>query len=261
VEKNLAAKSEYLTLDEAAEYLGFESEKSVRRLIKASKLDAELQIVKGKRRWMVSRVHLNRYRLIESNWLKRQVGGVPTFDPAEGQNLGRIFVYGEWGKPSPPRPVQCSLTVSIEDFWRFCCREFKDQHEYETIKTEIRERLPGKPKIFAVRFQFNEKEINRVLTRIINTVPPYRLPAEEWNNQQKISLRFDALEHLKKHTLPALKNAKRGWVSYLRESVKNFYRDRYRKSKRLDIPLSQLADQDLLSDAIEYRRWKESNSR
>ena len=104
---------EFFTLGEAAKYLQFESEKSVVRLIKAGKLDAQKGVVRGKKRWVITRVNLNRYRLIHGDWLWRQAGSfvmtgsafveninalpgsVPTLDEADGQQFGHVFVYGD----------------------------------------------------------------------------------------------------------------------------------------------------------------------
>jgi len=250
---------EFFTLAEAAEQLEYKSDKSVWRLVKVGKLEAELRVHDGKRRWVIDRVDLNRYRLIEGNWLKRQEGPVPTLDGAKGRQLGHIIVYCEGGKESPARRPRYSLTVSIEEYWRFVCKKLKSKQEYETVRDEIRARLPGKPgkpRHFEIQYKFKAKEVDKTLMEIVKSVRPYRLRGEEWSKRQIMSLQFDALEHLKKNVLPSLRNADRDWISYFRQSVKNFYKDKYRKSKH---PLNQLADQDLLSDAAALQNWKNSN--
>ena len=104
--KRSQPRLEFIILSEAATQLGFDSEKSVRRLIKARKLDAEKRVVSGKRRWAVSWVNLERYRLIEGDWLKRQVGSVPTLDGIKGQNLGHVHVYRAWDKETPVGAIE-----------------------------------------------------------------------------------------------------------------------------------------------------------
>jgi hypothetical protein len=251
------AEPEFFTLGEAAKYLQFKSEKFVLRLINAGKFDDPKKLViDGKKRWVIKRVDLNRYRHIEGAWhiedawLWRQIGPVPTLDEAKGQRLGHVFVYGD---PPIHAPIY-SLTVSIEEFWRFVCRRRKTQHDYEAVKAEIRARLPGKPTNFRVRYRFNRKEADRFLTRIVKTVYPLRY-GEEWSRHQTISLQYDALEHLKKTVLPSLRNADWDLISYLRLSVKNFYKDRYRKNQRRATPLSQRDDQDLPEDAADFQNW------
>jgi hypothetical protein len=160
------------------------------------------------------------------------------------------------------------LTVSIGDFWRFAYQRVASKKDYEAIRREIRARLPGKPRDFAVRFEFDPEEVDQTLMRIVKSIRPPRLRGEEWSKGQVLSLQFEALEDLKKSALPSLCNAKRGWVSYLRQSVRNFYKDGIRKIQRLNIPLSQLAHQDLLSDAdladqdllseLDFQNWQES---
>jgi excisionase family DNA binding protein len=154
----------FFTLAEAAKYLQCKSEKTVVRLIHAGKFENAKKVVfQGKKRWLIKRVDLNRYRHIEDNWLWRQTGSVPTLDGAKAQQLGHVFVYGN---PPIHAPIYL-LTVSIEEFWRFVCRRRKTQDDYEAVKAEIRARLPGgKPTNFRVRYQFNRKETDRFLTRM-----------------------------------------------------------------------------------------------
>jgi hypothetical protein len=169
--------------------------------------------------------------------------------------LGHVFVYGDTPIHAPIYP----LTVSIEEFWRFVCRRRKAQYAYEAVKAEIRARLPERPTNFRVRYRFNKKETDRFLARIVKTVYPLRWCSEEWSRHQTISLQYNALEHLKKTVLPSLRGANRDLISYLRRSVKNFYKDRYRKNKRVPIPQSQLDDQDRPSDTADFQNWKNSN--
>jgi hypothetical protein len=51
------------------------------RLIDAGKFENAKKVVfQGKKRWLIKRVDLNRYRHIEGNWLWRQTVSVPTLD-------------------------------------------------------------------------------------------------------------------------------------------------------------------------------------
>ena len=112
-----SAEPDFFTLGEAAQHLGYECEKSVRRLIKKRKLNAEERVERGKRRWMVSRADLNSYR--EWDRLRRKIGPVPTWSGDPG-DFGAIFVYGKkWKNKETARLPTYTLIVSIEEFWQF----------------------------------------------------------------------------------------------------------------------------------------------
>ena len=238
---------EFFTLAEAKDQLGFDSEKSVRRLIDAGKLDARKTVVSGKRRWVVDRVDINRYRLIERGWLKRQFSSVP---PVEGYygDLGTIHVYYRWGQTrgNSDRLRTYSLAVSIEDFWRFVCKVNETKVEYESVKAELQTRLPEKQENFQIRFAFNE-QAQATLKRIIESVPPLLIRGEDSN-----VLKCLALEHLIQVTLPSLRRAKRSWFSYLRQSVRNFYKDKTRQDKKQFSAIGGSADADRLFDLSRF---------
>jgi len=247
---------DFFTLAEAAKLLEFESEKSVLRLIKAGKLTARKGVSGGKRRWLIEPVDLTRYQILSGS-SKRLVELVP---PLGEKHQWRTSVkcYPAWDEQTPTSLPQYQLMVSINDFWRFTCQRFKSERNYEAIRREIRARLPGKPEDFAIRFKFNAKEIDQTLMRIVKSICPPKLHGEEWSKAQVLSLQFEALEHLKRTALPSLWRAKHGWESYLGKSVKNFYIDKVRKSKRLDVPLAELADRDVLSE-VAYQSWEEDS--
>ena len=244
------------TLAEAAKRLEFESERSVLRLIKAGKLIARKEVSGGKRRWLIDPVEFNRYRLISTHY-KRLVELVPTLDK-KSQKRMNFYCYSAWGKQTPASLPQYRLIVTIDDFWRFTCQKFKSERDYEAIRCEIRARLPEKTQDFAIQFEFDAKEVDKTLKRIVKSICPPKLRGEVWNNDQVMSLQFEALEHLKRTALPSLWRAKHGWESYLGKSVKNFYIDKFRKSNRIDLPLADLADRDILSEA-DYRAWEEDS--
>ena len=246
---------EFLTLDQAAVKLGYNSEKSVLRLIKADKLTARKEVSGGKLRWLIDPTELTRYQILSSDF-KRPVELVP---PLEKKRQWRTSVkcYPAWGEQTLESLPQCRLKVSIADFWRFACQRFKSKRDYEAIRREIRDRLPGKPEDFAIRFEFNTEEVDQILMRIVKSIRPPKLRGEEWSKAQVMSLQFEALEHLKRTALPSLWRAKHGWESYLGKSVKNFYIDKVRKSKRLDVPLADLADGEILSE-LAYQDWQEN---
>jgi len=103
VAKRSQPRLEFIILSEAATQLGFDSEKSVRRLNNSL---LRIKLASGKRRWAVSWVNLERYRLIEGDWLERQVGSVPTLDGIKGQNLGHVHVYRAWDKETPVGAIE-----------------------------------------------------------------------------------------------------------------------------------------------------------
>jgi len=246
---------EFFTLAEAAKRLEFESEKSVLRLIKAGKLAARKEVSGRKLRWLIDPAELTRYQILSSDF-KRPVELVP---PLEKMRQWRTSVkcYPTWGEQTLEGLPQYRLTVSIDDFWRFACQRFKSKRDYEAIRLELRTRFPGKPEDFAVRFEIIPQEVDQTLIRIVKGIRPPKLLSEEWSKAQVLSLQFEALEHLKRTALPSLWRAKHGWESYLGKSVKNFYIDKVRKSKRLDVPLADLADGEILSE-LAYRDWEEN---
>ena len=241
---------------EAAKRLGFESERSVLRLIKAGKLIARKEVSGGKRRWLIDPVELNRYKLISTHY-KRLVELVPTLDKKSRKRMN-FSCYSAWGEKTPASLPQHRLMVSIDDFWRFTCQKFKSERDYEAIRCEIRARLPEKVQDFAIRFEFDAKEVDQTLKRIVKSICPPKLRGEVWNRDQVMSLQYEALEHLKRTALPSLWRAEHGWESYLRKSVKNFYIDKCRKSNRIDLPLADLADGEILSEDA-YRAWEEDS--
>jgi hypothetical protein len=236
-----------LSLAEAANELGFDNEKSIRRLIKAGKLDARKQVVDGKRRWVIHRVDINRYRLIEGGWLKRQMSSVPPLEGYEGRT-GPMKVYGQSrnARGNADRWSTYPLEVSIEDFWDFACKPLSSEKEYDSIKAKIRSRLPEQPENFQIQYKFGE-EVEDTLNRIVDSLPPLLISGED-----STVLKLEALEHLKLKALPSLHQAKRGWVSYLRQSVRNFYADRVRhfKRKAKETLLSDLADSANLENQL-----------
>ena len=248
------SQPEFFTLAEVAKRLEFESEKSILRLIKAGKLAARKKVLGRKRRWLIDSVDLNRYKILSSS--KRLVERVPTLEGRKSQWRASVKCYPAWGEERLEKLSQYRLTVSIADFCRFACQRFQSEEEYEEIRSEIRARLPGKPEDFAVRFEFTPKEVDQTLMRIIKSIRPPKLRGEEWTKAQIVSLRFEALEHLKKTALPSLSRAKHGWESYLGKSVKNFYIDKTRKCNRADMLLDDLSYTDAL-DAVAYQGWKE----
>ncbi len=247
---------EFFSLDQAAIKLGYKSEKTVTRLIKAGKLTARKKVSGGKLRWLINAAELTRYQILSSDF-KRLVELVPPLEKKR-QWCTNVKCFPAWGEQMLESLPQCRLTVSIADFWRFACQRFKSKKDYEAIRREIRDRLPGKPEDFAVRFELSAKEVDQTLMRIVKSIRPPKLRSEEWSKAQVLSLQFEALEHLKRTALPSLWRAKHGWDSYLGKSVKNFYIDKFRESNRLDVPLADLADRDVLSE-VAYQSWEEDS--
>jgi hypothetical protein len=237
--------------------LDFESEKSILRLIEAGKLAAHRGVLGGKRRWLIDPTELTRYEILSSRF-KRLVERVPTLQGRKNRWRTSVKCYPAWGEQTLESLPQYRLTVSISDFRRFACQRFESERDYEAIRSEIRVRLRGKPEDFAVRFEFNAKEVDQTLMRIVKSIRPPKLRGEEWSKAQVLSLQFEALEHLKRSALSSLWRSRNGWDSYLGKSVKNFYIDMARKSTRLDVPLADLADRDVLSE-IAYQAWEEKS--
>lgn len=225
------------------------------RLIDAGKLVAHKGVSRGKRRWLVDPTDLNRYQILSSDF-KRLVELVPSLEKKR-QWRTSVKCYPAWGEQALASLPQHWLTVSIADFWRFACQRFKSKRDYEANRRELRTRLPGKPKDFAVRFELSAKEVDQTLMRIVKSIRPPKLRSEEWSKAQVLSLQFEALEKLKSTALPSFWKAKHGWESYLGKVVKNFYIDKFRESNRLDVPVADLADSDILSE-LAYQDWEEN---
>jgi hypothetical protein len=251
------SQPDFFTLAEAAKRLDFESEKSILRLIEAGKLAAHKGVLGRKRRWLIDPTELTRYEILSSRF-KRLVERVPTLQGRKNRWRTSVKCYPAWGVQTLESLPQYRLKVSIGDFWRFACQRFESERDYEAIRSEIRARLRGKPEDFAVRFEFNAKEVDQTLMRIVKSIRPPKLRSEEWSKAQVLSLQFEALEHLKRTVLPSLWRAEHGWDSYLGKSVKNFYIEKSRKSNRPEMLLDDLAYTEVL-DAVAYQGWKENS--
>lgn len=230
--------SQVFTLAETALKLDV-SERTVLRLIQSGKLIAEKKLARGKRQWIIEEWSIARLKLLD--WADRQMSHVPPLRGYQG-NFGVTFVYGKWGEPSSnERLPTTELTVSLDELWRFAFKS-QTQEEYESTKAEIRTRLPGQPENFQVRYLLDD-EAEQVLWRIVKSVPPYRLASMNVEDLQR-----EALLHLIEKSLPSFRQAKRGWVSYLRQSVRNFYKDKARQQKRIPRTTGDLADVPNLED-------------
>jgi hypothetical protein len=162
--KAMSSQPEFFTFDQAAVKLGYESGKSVKRLINSGKLEAEFRVHDGKRRLMINRVNLNRYMLFADRWIQTQFGAVPTL---HGQgDFGVVFVYGPWQKEASARLPRYTLTVTIEEFWQFACKPYESETHYESIKTALRKRVRGVREDFQVRYLFDTRSL-ATLKRII----------------------------------------------------------------------------------------------
>jgi len=224
--------SQVFTLAETALKLDV-SERTVLRLIQSGKLIAEKKLARGKRQWIIEEWSIARLKLLD--WVDRQMSHVPPLRGSQG-NFGVTFVYGKWGEPSSDERLPTTeLTVSLDELWRFAFKS-QTQEEYESIKAEIRTRLPGQPENFQVRYLL-DGEAEQVLWRIVKSVRTYRLPITSVENLQN-----EALLHLIEKTLPSLWRAKRGWVSYLCQSVRNFYKDKARQESRIPIATGDLTE-------------------
>ncbi len=243
---------EFFTLDQAAVKLGYESGRSVKRLINSGELEAEYRVHDGKRRLMMNRVDLNRYVILADRWFQTQFGPVPTL---QGQgDFGVVFVYGPWKKEESARLPRYTLTVAIEEFWHFACKPYESESDYESIKTALRARIRGAPEDFEVRYTFDDRALV-TLKRIIGFTwkkRPYHLVG-----LSRSELFAEALSHLQLKVLPHLRRVKRGWVAYLSKSVGNFFKDKAREDNRLfphvnaSVDVDQLTDLNNISDSIE----------
>ena len=250
---------EFFTLDQAAVKLGYKSEKSVRRLIKSGKLEAKPRVHDGKKRLMISRVDLNRYVIIVQR--RAPYSAVPTM--REGDLVG-VVVYGPWQQKASARLRRFTLTVTIEEFWKFACKPVDSESDYERIKTALRKRIRGAPEDFQVRYVLDDRALE-TLKRIIDSTwkkRPYDL-----TGLTKDELFAEALSHLLLKVLPKLKRAKREWVAYLCQSVRNFLKDKAREDNRLFAHINASVDVDLLtelnniSDPIEHSIASRANAR
>lgn len=200
--------NEYVTLPQAAEDLGV-SEKTVWRLIVAKTIPAQKIPFQGKQRWGIKRANLNRYRALE--WLGRQSPGAFAFAPQQGVRGIPLF----------------SLSVSLEEFWRWVCKPVGSSRDYATRKDEIRKRLPGNPQDFVVRLQLDPQKVWPTLDGIVRSV---RIPKKQ-RGKDAHDLQQEAVLHLLKYTVPKLRHIRFGWRAYFRQSVRNFYLDQIRQEK------------------------------
>jgi len=110
------SQPEFFTLDQAAVKLGYESEKSVMRLINSGKLKAEFRVHGGKRRWMIHRAAITSHSQIDR--FKMLVSKSPIMN-SDLESFGVVFVYGPWKEtasarlPSIPRFLRSSFTTAL----------------------------------------------------------------------------------------------------------------------------------------------------
>src|SRR3989338_6983434 len=113
------------------------------------------------------------------------------------------------------------MTVSIDDLWRFALKTRWNKSGLAKVTEEIRSRIPNAPRSFIVHFRPDE-HWRKTLERIVRTVKPYQL-----TGITKKELQQEALAHVEQKVLPNLwlAKSKRGWVAYITQSVRNFYKD------------------------------------
>ena len=250
---------EFFTLDQAAVKLGYKSEKSIRRLIRAGKLEAHSRMHDGKRRLMISRVDLNRYVIIAER--RVPYSAVPTID---GRNLVGVVVYGPWQKDASARLPTFTLDVTIEEFWHYACKPIESERRYQSVKKALRTKIGRAPEDFQVCFTFDDRALTSLKTIIRYTWSkrPYYL-----KGLTKTELFAESLSHLLLKVLPNLNLAKRDWVSYLCNSVRNFFKDKAREDNRIFshvdalVDVEELTDLDSISDSLEYSTAKRANAR
>lgn len=216
------------TLPEVAEHLRV-SVKTVRRLIKAGILQVETIPFRGGKQYRVDQWALDHYALRE--WVLRQFCNFRLSD-AKGtftEGFGASVYFGVRDRNELFPPVH--LSVSLEDYWRFACERIESQEAYDTLVEELRRRIPGRPKAFAVEFHLSYEEVEATLKQVVKSVQlPDNLP-----RGRRDYLRQDAYNHLLIKTLPSLgevRDGERGGLrAYLRQSVRNFYIDTIRKTR------------------------------
>lgn len=253
---------EFFTLEQAAVKLGYETRKSVKRLINSGELEAEYRVHAGKRRLMINRVNLNRYVIFADRWFQTQFGPVPTL---QGQGeFGVVFVYGPWKKEASARLPRYTLTVTIEEFWQFACKSYESQSDYESIKTALRKRVRGASEDFQVRYVFDHRALAS-LKRIIGFTwkeRPYYL-----EGLSRRDLFAEALSHLQLKALPNLRRAEDHWVAYFCQIVRNFFKDKWRQDNRLfphinaSVDVDRLTEIDNISDPLDYSKAQRANAR
>ena len=153
--------------------------------------------------------------------------------------------------------------MTIEEFWQFACKPYESETHYESIKTALRKRVRGVREDFQVRYLFDTRSL-ATLKRIIGFTwkkRPYDL-----TGLTKDELFAEALSHLLLKVLPKLKRAKRDWVAYLCQSVRNFLKDKARQDDRLlaqfdaSVDVDRLTEINNISDPLELLIAKEDSA-
>lgn len=120
------------------------------------------------------------------------------------------------------------------------------------------------PEDFQVRYVFDHRAL-ATLKRIIGFTwkkRPYHL-----KGLSRSELFAEALSHLQLKVLPNLRRAKRNWVSYLCQSVRNFFKDKARQDSRLfahisaSVDVDRLTELDNISDPLEHSIASRANAR
>jgi Helix-turn-helix domain len=255
--------SRFFTLDEATNWLGLKSEKTIRRWITSKKIRAEKRKAQRKKRWVIKGSELIPYKLQKDGWFHRTFSPIPPIK-GYGKHLGFSFTFGAWGVPAegvvqvspraflindPDRIPTFELKVSLDDLCRFVRtteriekQRPQSKREYEKLKNELRSRLRNAPENFKVRFRLDKSTLS-TLERIVKSVKPPRL-----SDATAQELQNDAVTHVLYRVLPDLWRAKKDWTHYAKRAVKNFYRDRVRQDKNPINRLNSLVDVDRLAE-------------
>ncbi len=238
----LADPSTGLTVERASKYLDV-STKTIRRHIETGEIIAAQIRYEGRKRYLIERWALERYKLIKSKWLDQQMAEVSLANDSPSTQkdilggLGTLIVFIPWGEHyRGQRLPQVELEVSIEDYWRFAFDPSPPEslESYEGLRNEIRKRILGEPQDFVVHFRLNQKETEHTLKTLAEAACP--------------SLVDEAVAHLKSTSLPFLRRCKRNPLGYLYKCALNFCLDKD-KSSSWAVQLPHEAD--YFSDHIE----------
>jgi hypothetical protein len=177
-----ADTADAFTVPKAADYLvkgGAKkkaSESLIIRLIHKQELAAAKVCLHGKRKWMIERWSLDRYRLLQG-W-SRQLGGPPlargpgddTKPSLFAEQLKGLAKRHAFAPQGSYRGVHREeMTVSLREFLHYTGQHTRRQQD--KIKEQVRQRINGRPKDFIVLFCLDSQETFRTLEGVIAKTP------------------------------------------------------------------------------------------
>jgi hypothetical protein len=222
------------------------SDKSARRLIKKGELQAT-RLPHGRGRpQVVAAQSVKEFCLRKFD---NETMRPPLVHRLSGTTLPDAFTFSyarfgrEWdGKTRLPKfTLKVPGDVSVDDFLTLAYNREGSREARATFNDlveRVRRDLPGEPEAFLLSFELDQKDVAAYVSAKIRRVRTPDIPGKPWEE-----LECDALTHFFMKVLLALPQVTGKPEHYIARSLKNFYREQYRKAA--------VGSRDLASEAAD----------